>query len=87
MFKHLPKMDCCNCIKEYLLPQRSSDDIRKQLTSITNTDQRDMKLKDLLKKQNRLDNYDDFIKEIHYKSPFEQSDQIQLPPMYTVINY
>jgi hypothetical protein len=87
-FKHLPKAECCQCIKENLLPQRSCDDIRKQLTNYSNSEQRQLNLKELLKNQKKLNahslNNFDFVKEIHYKSPFEQADHVDLPSMYTV---
>lgn len=87
-FKHLPKSECCECIKEHLLPNRSCDDIRKQLNYFSNSEQRQAQLKELLRKQkqlmtNLMQNYE-FIKEVHYKSPFEQSENVQLPSQYTV---
>lgn len=85
MFKHLPKAECCQCIKDHLLPHRCIDDIRKQLCSISNSEQRQMYLKELLKKQKQMnsENYEFDVKR-NYKSPLEQSDNVQLPSMYTV---
>lgn len=84
-FKHLPKSECCQCIKDHLLPHRSIHDIRKQLCNISNSEQRQMHLKELLKKQKQMnpENYE-FDVERNYKSPLEQSDNVQLPSMYTV---
>ncbi len=86
-FKHLPKDECCQCIKDCLLAHRSTSDIRKQLNSISNSEQRQKCLKELLNKQvqerspNRV-----FDKNLHYMSPFEQSERndVQLTSMYTV---
>jgi len=93
-FKHLPKDECCQCIKDYLLAHRSTTDIRKQLNSISNSEQRQKCLKELLRKQTEERSFNkEFDKELHYMSPFEQSERydIQLMPMYTVrkalINY
>lgn len=84
-FKHLPKDECCKCIKETVLAHRSCHDIRKQLNGISNSDNRQASLKELIKRQNinSLENFE-FKKEVHYKSPLEQADHIQLPSMYTV---
>ena len=91
-FKHLPKNECCQCIKDHLLPQRTSEDIKKQLSNISNSEQRQLKLKELLKSQKLNSNKNgissknfEFIKEVDYKSPLEQSDFIQLPSMYTLM--
>ena len=88
-FKHLPKNECCQCIKDHLLPQRTSEDIKKQLSNISNSEQRQLKLKELLKSQKLNSNKNgissknfEFIKEVDYKSPLEQSDFIQLPSMF-----
>lgn len=89
-FKHLQKDECCQCIKEHLLPHRNCFDIKKQLNSISSSEVRQSCLKDLLKKQKEmslstLKNFE-FIPEKHYKSPLEQSDNyVPLPSMYTVI--
>jgi hypothetical protein len=90
-FKHLPKSECCHCIKEHLLPHRSIAEIRHQISIISSSEQRQHSLKDQLKKQKKLcsnnalsKNDYRFIAEIHYKSPFEQSESIQLPSIYTV---
>ena len=87
-FKHLTKDECCQCIKDFLLPHRSVYDIKKQLSSISNSEQRQASFKELIKRQKSLESdiseQFDFIKEIHYKSPLEQIDHIQLPSIYTV---
>lgn len=87
-FKHLPKTECCECIREHLLPQRTCDDIRKQFSNFSNQEQRQSQLKELLQRQkcltpNNMQNFE-FIKEIHYKSPFDQAETAQLPCQYTV---
>jgi hypothetical protein len=90
-FKHLPKVECCQCIKEHLLPHKSITEIRHQLSGISSSEQRQHNLKELLRKQKQLcfnnalskNNYQ-FSTDIHYKSPFEQSESIQLPSIYTV---
>lgn len=87
-FKRLPKDECCQCIKDFLLPQRSCHDIKKQLSNISNSEQRQANLKELIRRQKSLnlssiENFE-FKKEIHYKSPLEQIDRIQLPSIYTV---
>lgn len=87
-FKHLPKSECCECIKEHMLPIRSCDDIRKQLNNFSSSELRQNQLKELLKRQrqikaNWMHNYN-FIKEVHYRSPFDQADHVQLPSQYTV---
>jgi hypothetical protein len=87
-FKHLPKDECCQCIKEFLLAHRSCYDIKKQLSSISNSENRQANLKELINRQKSLksdlNEHFDFKKEIHYKSPLEQIDHINLPSMYTV---
>jgi hypothetical protein len=86
-FKHLPKPECCECIKAHLLPHRSCDDIKKQLSSISNSEQRQNSLKDLLRKQKQLNTLknNEFNKNVHYKAPIDQLDCIEdLPSMYTV---
>jgi hypothetical protein len=89
-FKHLPKTECCQCIREHLLPQRSCDDIKKQLCNISNSEQRQLKLKELLKKQKQSASANigyltqDFVKEVHYKALIEQTQSVQLPSMYTL---
>lgn len=91
-FKHLQKDECCQCIKEHLLPHRNCFDIKKQLNSISSSEVRQSCLKDLLRKQKEtscctLKNFE-FIPEKHYKSPLEQSENyVQLPSMYTVTLY
>ena len=88
-FKHLPKDECCQCIRDHLLVHRTCFDIKKQLSSISNSEQRQSSLKDLLKKQGQLNSLSsqrfEFNKDIHYKSPLDQSDCVQLSPIYTVI--
>jgi hypothetical protein len=85
-FKHLPKSECCRCIREHLLGHRSCEDIKKQLSLISNSEQRQNNLKELLKKQKQMNMTESFTfnRRIHYKSPFEQSDKVRLPSMYTV---
>ena len=90
-FKHLPKDECCQCIKEHLLPHRNCQDIKKQISQISNSEQRQASLKELLKKQKALEhnslNSLAFKKTLHYKSPLEQaerSEHAQLPCIYTV---
>ena len=86
-FKHLPKQEACECIRDHLLPQRATDDIKRQLVYITNSEHRQASLKELLAKQKQQPksaNYD-FDKKVHYKSPLEQADfHAHLPSMYTV---
>ena len=84
-FKHLPKDECCKCIKEAVLGHRSIHDIKKQLSGISNSEQRQASLKELIKRQklNLIENVN-FKKETNYKSPLEQADNVQLPSMYTV---
>jgi hypothetical protein len=88
-FKHLPKAECADCIKEHLLPQRACDEIRRQLSLFSNSEQREASFKELLQKQKQISTLKsyEFIREIHYKSPLEQSDSVHLPPMYTVRNF
>ncbi len=89
-FKHLPKPECCECIREHLLPQRNCDEIKRQISLLTNSEQRQAYLKELLRKQKQLTTLADyeFIKEVHYKSPLEQADfHVHLPSMYTVSDH
>lgn len=70
------------------MPHRIFNDIKKQLSSISNSEQRQTSLKELIRKQksislNYMENFN-FVNEIHYKSPLEQIDRVQLPSMYTV---
>ena len=72
-----------------MLPHRNWQDIKKQLNCLSGSEERQACLKELLKKQKHLNaislkNFD-FNKEIHYKSPFEQADHVQLPSMYTLV--
>ncbi len=86
-FKHLPKSECCQCIREHLLGHRSCEDIKKQLSLISSSEKRQTNLKDLLKKQKEMSMSEErytFNKRVNYKSPFQQSDQARLPSMYTV---
>jgi hypothetical protein len=84
-FKHLPKGECCECIRDHLLPHRNIEDIRKQICNISNSEQRQMYLKELLKKQKQMNNENyEFDFQRNYKSPLDQSDNVQLPSMYTV---
>ena len=87
-FKHLPKNECSKCISEHLLSNRTPDEIKKHLSLFSNLEERQSSLKELLSNQKRLNaqcikNFE-FVKEKHYKSPFDQSDNVQLPSMYTV---
>lgn len=89
-FKTLQKSECCLCIQEHYLPHRSYEDIRKQLNFLINNESCQKKLKELLKKQKKqnaslLSSFE-FNRDIHYKSPFEQSlcGRVSLPSMYTV---
>jgi len=89
-FKHLPKNECSKCINQHLLPNRPADDIKKHLSLFSNSSERQANLKELLDNQKQINahlvkNFE-FIKEKHYKSPFDQSDNVQLPSMYTVIS-
>ena len=90
-FKHLPKDECCQCIREHLLPHRNRQDIKKQISQISNSEQRQSSLKELLKKQKSLQNSLNelaFNKSLHLKSPYEQierSENSQIPSIYTVI--
>ncbi len=71
-----------------MLAHRTCFDIKKQLSSITNLEHRQEILKSLLRKQKETNTASlrqyDFNKELHYKSPLEQSDVIELCSMYTV---
>ena len=88
-FKHLPKDECCQCIIQHFLPHRASFNFKKHLGWLTNTIQRNAIRKELLRKQRDCDQFSlndfNFDRRIHYKSPYEQSDQVYLPTMYTVI--
>jgi dihydrofolate reductase len=88
-FKHLPKDQCSKCIHEHLLSNRSCVEIKKHLSLFSNSEERQANLKELLSNQKRLEtqlvkNFD-FCKSRNYKSPFDQSDSVQLPSMYTII--
>ena len=89
-FKHLQKNECCKCIHEHLLSNRSCDEIKKHLSLFSNSEERQKNLKELLNNQRMLQAHSvknfEFIKDLHYKSPYDQSDNVPLPPMYTVYN-
>ena len=85
-FKHLQKNECCQCIRDHLLPHRSVEDIKRQINANCYSDQRQVRLKELRRQQKQLNTIIDynFNKQIHYKSPYQQAEYVQLPPMYTV---
>lgn len=87
-FKHLDRQQAVECIHKYMMPHKSCEEIKKQINSIIDHEERQKKLKSLLMKQKNekmttLENYE-FDEEIHYRSPFEQAEKARLPPMYTV---
>ena len=87
-FKHLPKSECSKCISQHLLSNRTPDEIKKHLSLFSNSEERQASLKELLDNQKRVSSSSiknfEFVKEKHYKSPYDQSNSIQLPSMYTV---
>jgi hypothetical protein len=69
-----------------MLPQRTCEDISRQLQAIATSEESKSYLKKLLNSQkkitaNELDTFN-FDKDIHYKCPLKQS--VKLPSIYTV---